>query len=208
MKKAKTFLKIFAAMISVLLAVFIFDFCSSGYTYKIKMENGDYFTVNCDSWGESYIINNLEHNFCNPIKYFGSKDDIKLFCDTEYFRCYKLQNKSVNMYICGLKPDGDYFWINIDEKYAQNVFKQKYSEEFKKVFLADKYIMEVTLNYMDDVYHKEMQEMAKKLTSGNYEGLEQYGLTQEMINDKESLDEKIKIMEDYLNNVPRTELNK
>ena len=68
--------------------------------------------------------------------------------------------------------------------------------------------MEVTLNYMDDVYHKEMQEMAKKLTSGNYEGLEQYGLTQEMINDKESLDEKIKIMEDYLNNVPRTELNK
>ena len=29
-----------------------------------------------------------------------------------------------------------------------------------------------------------------------------------MINDKDSLDEKIRIMEDYLNNVPRTELNK
>lgn len=36
--------------------------------------------------------------------------------------------------------------------------------------------------------------------SGNYEGLEQYGLTLEMINDKESLDEKIRIMEDYLKN--------
>ena len=45
-----------------------------------------------------------------------------------------------------------------------------------------------------------MQEMAKKLTSGDYKDLEQYGLTQEMINDKDSLDEKIRIMEDYLNN--------
>ena len=53
---------------------------------------------------------------------------------------------------------------------------------------------------MDDIYHDEIQEMAKKLTSGNYEGLEQYGLTQEMINDKESLNEKIRIMEDYLKN--------
>ena len=128
-------------------------------------------------------------------------------CDTNYFRCYKFHNEIENMYICGLKPDGDYFWIGLDEE-APPFFKEKYSEKFKKVFLADKYIMEVTLNYMDDVYHKEMQEMAKKLTSGDYEGLEQYGLTQEMINDKDSLDEKIRIMEDYLNNVPRTELNK
>ena len=190
--------------IGKLLALIItisFLFCGcSGYTYTIKMENGDYFTVNCDSWGESYIINNLEHNFWNAIKYFGSKDDISLLCDTEYFRCYKLHNESVNMYICGLKPDGDYFSVIADDKIAHKSFKDKFGDKFKKVFLADKYIMEVTLNYMDDVYHKEMQEMAKKLTSGDYDGLEQYGLTQEMINDKESLDEKIKIMEDYLKN--------
>ena len=178
------------------------------YTYNIKMENGDCFKVDCDSWGESYIIINSEHHFLHAIKYFGSKDDIKLFCDTEYFRCYKLHNESVNMYICGLKPDGDYFCVYVDDKIAHNIFRNKFGEKFKKVFLADKYIMEVTLNYMDDVYHKEMQEMAKKLTSGDYDGLEQYGLTQEMISDKDSLDEKIRIMEDYLNNVPRTELNK
>jgi hypothetical protein len=41
-------------------------------------------------------------------------------------------------------------------------------------------------------------DMAQKLTSGNYEGLDKYGLTEEMINDKESLDEKIGIMEKYL----------
>lgn len=178
----------------------IMCFGCSDYTYKIKMENGDYFTVNCDSWGESYIINNLEHNFFNSIKYFDSEKDLSLLCDTDYFRCYKLYNESVNMYICGLKPDGDYLSITVGKETASKVFKDKFGKDFKKVFLADKYIMEVTLNYMDDVYHKEMQEMAKKLTSGDYEGLEQYGLTQEMINDKDSLDEKIRIMEDYLNN--------
>lgn len=164
------------------------------------MENGDCFIVDCDSWGESYIIINSEHNFWNAIKDFESEKDLSLLCDTDYFRCYKLQNKSVNMYICGLKTDSDYFCIYVDDKIAHNSFRNKFGEKFKKVFLADKYIMEVTLNYMDDVYHKEMQEMAKKLTSGDYEGLEQYGLTQEMINDKESLDEKIRIMEDYLKN--------
>ena len=138
--------------------------------------------------------------FWNAIKYFGSEKDLSLLCDSDYFRCYKLQNKSVNMYICGLKPDGDYFCIIVDDKIASKVFRDKFSKDLKKVFLADKYIMEVTLNYMDDIYHDEIQEMAKKLTSGNYEGLEQYGLTQEMINDKESLNEKIRIMEDYLKN--------
>ena len=62
--------------------------------------------------------------------------------------------------------------------------------------------------YLDNLYHSEVLKIALKLTSNDYEGLEQYGLTQEMINDKDSLDEKIRIMEDYLNNVPRTELNK
>ena len=82
------------------------------------------------------------------------------------------------------------------------------AERVKNIFLCDINLMKICIYDLDYHYHKEMQEMAKKLTSGNYEGLEQYGLTQEMINDKDSLDEKIRIMEDYLNNVPRTELKK
>ena len=192
-------MKIIKLLVLIITISFLFYGCFD-YTYNIKMENGDCFIVDCDSWGESYIIINSEHNFWNAIKDFESEKDLSLLCDTDYFRCYKLQNKSVNMYICGLKTDSDYFCIYVDDKIAHNSFRNKFGEKFKKVFLADKYIMEVTLNYMDDVYHKEMQEMAKKLTSGDYEGLEQYGLTQEMINDKESLDEKIRIMEDYLKN--------
>ena len=53
---------------------------------------------------------------------------------------------------------------------------------------------------LDEVYHEDVLKIALKLTSNDYEDLEQYGLTQEMINDKDSLDEKIRIMEDYLNN--------
>ena len=168
------------------------------YTYNIKMENGDCFIVDCDSWGESYIIINSEHNFWNAIKDFESEKDLSLLCDTDYFRCYKLQNKSVNMYICGLKPDGDYFPIDPDEKVTPEFFKEKYGEDFKKVFLADTYIMKITLYYMGGCYHSTMLNIAEKLIAKDYEGLEKFGLTQEMINDKESLKEKTKIMYDYL----------
>ena len=74
--------------------------------------------------------------------------------------------------------------------------------------MCDGLYMSILLPYLDNLYHSEVLKIALKLTSNDYEGLEQYGLTQEMINDKDSLDEKIRIMEDYLNNVPRTELNK
>ena len=58
--------------------------------------------------------------------------------------------------------------------------------------------MEIILPYLDELYHDEMVDIAQKLTSGDYEALDKYGLTEEMINDKESLDKKVKIMEEYL----------
>jgi len=180
----------------------------SGCTDIIKTEYGDNFKAHYGILFDSYSIENYEHEFLITLSYYSSKDDLTCICDTMYFRCYKFKNQEEDLYICGLKSNNKYFCIETNKAKAPAFFRDQYSEDCKKVFLADKYIMEVTLNYMDDVYHKEMQEMAKKLTSGDYEDLEQYGLTQEMINDKDSLDEKIRIMEDYLNNVPRTELNK
>ena len=75
-----------------------------------------------------------------------------------YFRCYKFKNQEEDLYICGLKSNNKYFCIETNKAKAPAFFRDQYSEDCKKVFLADKYIMEVTLNYMDDVYHKEMQE--------------------------------------------------
>mgnify|MGYP003291680274 CR=1 FL=1 len=170
----------------------------SGCTDIIKTEYGDNFKAHYGILFDSYSIENYEHDFLITLSYYSSKDDLICICDTMYFRCYKFQNQEEDLYICGLKSNNKYLYIETNKTKAPPFFKEKYSEDFKKVFLADKYIMEVTMNYMDDVYHKEMLEMAQKLTTGDYEGLEQYGLTAEMIEDKESLEEKRAIMEGYL----------
>lgn len=195
-KKIKSLVK--AIIICLIIGIIIYS-CSDR-RYKIKTEYGDVFHVFCDSWGEVAFISNPEHNFDISIDYIGSKKDLTPVCDTEYFRCYRLKNVKEDLYICGLKPDGDYFWIGPDEEKAPPFFKEEYSEDFKKVFLADKYIMEVTLPYMDSIYHNEFINMAKIMVAGEFEDLDKYGLTEEMINDKESLEEKVAIMEEYLRN--------
>ena len=170
----------------------------SDHEYRVKTEYGDQFWMYSDSWGECAFISCPVRNFDLSISNIDSKKDIIPICDTELFRCYRFTNTKEDFYICGLKPDGNFFPIDPNDKTSPSYFKEKYSDDFLKVFLADKYIMQVTMNYMDGVYHDEIMDMAQKLTSGNYEGLDKYGLTEEMINDKESLDEKIGIMEEYL----------
>lgn len=197
MKKIIKKILIFTILCSIIgITIDIF----SDDNYKIKTEYGDVFIASCDSWGETAFISNSEHNFDLSISFIGSEKDLMSICDTEYFRCYRLKNAKEDFYICGLKPNGDYFWISPDEDKAPTFFKEKYSEDFKKVFLTDKHIMEITLPYMDSIYHNEFINMAKKLVSGDFEDLDKYGLTEEMINDKNSLEEKIVIMEEYLNN--------
>ena len=200
MKKIKNYHNIIKALLAlVVVAISCLGlYCCSDHKRTIRTEYGDVFIGHSDKLSDAASLSCLEHNFCISVLYFGSETDLSPICDTKYFRCYKFSNIKENMFICGLKPNGDYFWIDPYEKNPPKFFKEQYSEDFLKVFLADKYIMQVTMNYMDGVYHDELMDMAQKLTSGNYEGLEKYGLTEEMINDKESLDEKIGIMEEYL----------
>jgi len=197
MKTKTKIIGIIVFIISALIILGVLKMFCSDTKYEFKTVYGDTFYGYCDSLGEVASLTCSEHNFDVILNYFGSETDLSPICDTQYFRCYKFSNFKENMFICGLKPDGDYFWI---DPYAENTppfFEEKYSADFLKVFLADKYIMQVTINYMDGVYHNEIMDMAQKLTSGNYEGLDKYGLTEEMINDKESLDEKIRIMEEW-----------
>ena len=158
-KKIKGLIK--AIIICLIIGIIIYS-CSDR-RYKIKTEYGDVFNARCDSWGPDASISNLEHNFEISFDYIGSEKDLTAVCDTEYFRCYRLKNVKVDLYICGLKPDGDYLWIRPDEEQAPLWFQEEYSEDFKKVFLADKYIMEVTLQYMDSIYHNEFINMARKM---------------------------------------------
>lgn len=194
MKNRKGILKL-----TIVLAIICAALCGcSGHHYTIKTEYGDEFYVYSDYLNDDAFIGCSEHNFELSMECFESKSDLSPVCDTEYFRCYHFCNSVENFYICGLKSDINYYWIDPDKEYSPGRNPDKFSEDLLKVFLADKYIMKVTMNYMDGLYHDEIMEMAQKLTSGNYEGLDKYGLTEEMIADKESLEEKVQIMEEYL----------
>ncbi len=191
--------RIVITVITVIILSFIgmIIYVFSDHKTRIKTVYGDVFIEHYDLLSDDASISCLKHNF--DISFSGFESDLSPVCDTELFRCYKFAYGKGWFYICGLKPDGDYIPIEPYAETTRKWFKEEYSEDFLKVFLADKYIMQVTMNYMDGVYHDEIMDMAQKLTSGKYEGLDKYGLTEEMINDKESLEEKIGIMEKYLN---------
>lgn len=154
--------------------------------------------LRCDELVDCYILSDMNSDFEIDLKFFGNKKEFISICDTEYFRCYRIQNEKEDFYICRFKPNGDFFWIDPNRDDTPNYFKQKYSEDFKKIFLSDKNIMEITLKYMNDIYHDEFIDMAKKMVSRDFDGLDKYGLKEEMISDTESLNEKITIMENYL----------
>ncbi len=203
-KRIKTFVKIIAIiLISIISFIILFIWhISTFHTCKIKTEYGDVFEISCSNFDYSCTINLIDSNerhYSIDAPFFNSKKDLTSVCNTEYFRCYRFKNQKTDMYICALNPNGNYFWIDPNESEAPPFFKEKYSEEFKKVFLADKYIMEITFVYMYDIYHDEFITMTEKLKARDFEGLDKYGLTEEMVNDKDSLEEKIKIMEHYLN---------
>lgn len=166
-----------------------------GYTeHKVKTKYGDVFIVTQYNFDSECDVRNAEHNFNVSLLFYNSKKDFIPICDTDYFRCYNFKNMKEDIYIFGFKNGEDYFWIRNGEAGCG----KKSLKNIRENFLSDKYSMEILLDNMDYYYHDEMLEIAEKLISGDYAGLEEYGLTEEMINDKESLDEKIKIMNDYL----------
>ncbi len=184
------------AGLTLVALILIIGFIFWDKEYKIKTEYGDVFSMSYSWFFNDASIYNKEHDFSVQIDYVDSEKDLTPVCDTEYFRCYKFKNEMENFYICGLKSNGKYLWIDIYEE-VPPWFKEKYSEDFKKAFLSDKYIMEITLPYMDDIYHDEFVTMVEKMVSGDFEGLDKYGLTKEMIQDTKSLEEKTKILKKY-----------
>ena len=168
-----------------------------GIRYHIKTQYGDSFTVIRPIWDEDIVINDDNSNYFISLNAF-SKKDFKSICDTIYFRCYQIQNKKENIYLYKIKRNDHFF--DIDSRYdnvtVSNIKNGK--KWYISDFFCDYHYMEIILPYLDELYHDEMVDIAQKLTSGDYEGLDKYGLTKEMINDKESLDEKVKIMEEYL----------
>ena len=180
--------------IVILFIIVLIAYKCSGSNYVIKTEYGDIFRANCDFLSETAEISCLEHNFDISVKFIGSEDDLKPICDTDFFRCYQLKNEYEDFFICGLKPNGNYLWINNNDKNVPNWFVNEYSEDFRKMFLSDEYIMEISLLYMDSIFHYELVDMYNKLSDGEYESLKEYGFTKEMSGDTDSINNRINIL--------------
>ena len=197
MKKAiKTIFIITVLLVFLIIILLIWSFF--GIRYHIKTEYGDSFTIIRSIWTEDIIINDDNSNYCMSLLSFNGKEDFKSICNSKFFLCYNIKNEKENLYICKLKKNNSFFSINenIKDLIKYRIINAK--NHYIYDFFCDYHYMEIILPYLDELYHDEMIDIAQKLTSGDYEGLDKYGLTEEMINDKESLDEKVKIMKEYL----------
>ena len=181
-------------IIPMLLLIWIFN----GSSTHIKTIYGDSFTVIEDPLISGTVLNDDNSGYSQSLSSFYGKSCIKNVCDSEYFRCYRINESEDNLFICKIKNQDRFFSVNMNYKdeiiYNLKEFKEWYISDF----LCDHHYMEIILPYLDEVYHDEITAVAQKLVNRDFEGLDKYGLTEEMINDKESLDEKISIMEEYL----------
>ena len=197
MKKAikplLTFLAVFVGLFLLL----------HGHKYHIKTEFGDSFTVSDDRLLEDiFLVSDDNSKFFTSIYHFENENDFISLRDSKYFRCYQIKNDTENKYICKIKNHNNdrFFDLNADDEDMMLTNIKSDKKRFFDDFLCDGLYMSILLPYLDEVYHEDVLKIALRLTSNDYTDLDRYGLTQEMINDKDSLDEKIRIMEDYLNN--------
>ena len=201
-KNTKIFIVLFSIICFILfIFAIIIVLLFRGHIYHIKTEYGDSFTIKAGVFTDDCCIMDDNSEYMESVIHFEGKKQFKTICHSEYYTCYQVKTESDNLFILKFPKYNNCFSISLsNEEYTIFLMEGKQGEIIKSELLCDSNLIKLVLPYLDEVYHYEVADIALKLTTGNYEGLEQYGLTQEMINDKESLDEKIRIMEDYLKN--------
>lgn len=206
MKKiAKGFAIFFTVIFAITLKISLILICLISFMfyekdYHIKTEYGDSFTVTYYSFSDVYTIYDDNSDYFDHLNYFDKKRDLQPVCDSDYFRCYRLKNEEEDKYILKLKNYDEFFTLsNLNVEFAKYVLENyKSANKTKSEFLCDSNLMEIVLPFYDELYHDEMITVAEKMTAGDFDDLDKYGLTEEMIKDTETLEEKINVMEDYL----------
>ena len=165
-------------------------------TYRVVTEYGDIFSVG-DSVGMYNILHDNEYiaNVTSP----KWKREFIPICDSEYFRCYKIKTDQDELYIFKIKELESFYTIYCNEneeetEYMQQVIKGHDGKVIKDHFLCDEHLMEITGPFLLDSYYDEMRTVVDDLNNGNYGKLKEYGLTDEMIKDTESLEKKKALM--------------
>ncbi len=165
--------------------------------YHIKTEYGDSFVIYGGGFvGEYYISeeNNKSRIIATAEMYY-KKSDLQPICDTNSFRAYSFINKHDEIYIMKIKKYDEFFIIDRDdEKYSKHIFESIIKTEL----LSDIELMKIVLPYFNQYYHDELLDIAQTLNSDNIQSLNQYGLTQEMIDDEETLNQKNQLINSIL----------
>ncbi|MBO5164316.1 MAG: hypothetical protein J6B75_07735 [Ruminococcus sp.] len=176
-------------------------------TISVKTEFGDQFSVLCDDFGDLYVINDVNSDFSTDLYYFSDKKQFHSICDNQYIRCYNISDgdsdlgndKFSGKFIFKIKKYDKFFSVRYgDVKYSSEYMFKDDAEKVKSEFLCDDLLMKICIIDLDYLYHDEMLEIGNKLINHEFDELEKYGLTKDMISDTESLNEKIAIMENYL----------
>ncbi len=193
---------------SVILTPFVLiSLFFSSHTINIKTEYGDEFSILCEDFEDLYVINDVNSSFNTDLYYFSDKKQFHSICDNQYIRCYNIfdcdgewdENKLSGKFIFKIKKYDEFFAVrNGDVKYSSEYMFKEDAEKVKSEFLCDSLLMKLCIADLDYLYHDEMIKIGNKLINQEYEELERYGLTEEMIEDTESLNEKIQIMKKYL----------
>lgn len=184
-------------------AIIFFSIFFMSYTISVKTEYGDQFSVLCDDFGDLYTISDMNSDFSTDLYDFSDKNQIHAVCDNQYIRCYRISDGREDGYkdkfIFKIKKYDEFFSVRYgDVKYSSEYMFKDDAEKVKSEFLCDALLMEICIIDLDYLYHDEMLEIGNKLINHEYDELDKYGLTEDMISDTESLNKKITIMENYL----------
>lgn len=165
--------------------------------YNIKTEYGDSFVIYGGGFIGEYHISeeNNKSIILATAEMYYKKSDLQPICDTDSFRAYSFINKHDEIYIMKIKKYDKFFVIYKDEeKYNKHIFESIIKTEL----LSDIELMKVVLPYFNQYYHNELLDIAQTLNSDNIQSLNQYGLTQEMIDDEETLNQKKQLINSIL----------
>ncbi len=199
----KIYITTTAAILIFLIVIIFFSKCITSNTISIKTEFGDQFSVLCDDFGDLYVISDVNSDFYTDLYYFSNENQIHYVCDNQYIRCYRISDGREDGYkdrfIFKIKKYDEFFSVRYGNvKYSSEYMFKDDAEKVKSEFLCDALLMEICIIDLDHLYHDELVEMGEKFVNRDFEDLDKYGLTEEMIQDDKSLRAKIKVMNQYL----------
>ena len=181
----------------IVLMFLVVFFLFQAKEYHIKTEYGDSFIIYGGGFIGEYHISeeNNKSIILATAEMYYKKSDLQPICDTDSFRAYSFINKHDEIYIMKIKKYDKFFVIYKDEeKYNKHIFESIIKTEL----LSDIELMKVVLPYFNQYYHDELLDIAQTLNSDNIQSLNQYGLTQEMIDDEETLNQKKQLINSIL----------